>query len=363
MNNEFLLAIHALEKEKGISADVILEAIESALISAYKKNYGSLLNVRVKIDKETGTIEVLAQKEVVDEVTNPQTEIRLEDARQINGSVQIGDLIEEKEEPKDFGRIAAQTAKQVVVQRIREAEQGIVYDAFANRESDIVNGTVKRIENGVCFISLGKTEAVLAQSEQMPGETYYVGQRLRVYILEVKKSTRGPQVLVSRTNPGLLARLFEFEVPEIQEGYVEIKSVAREAGMRSKMSVTTDEEDLDAIGACVGNNGARVRAVVDELNGEKIDIINWDASADIYIAEALSPSVVIDVICDEEEKKAIVVVPDDQLSLAIGKQGQNARLAAKLTGWKIDIKDRTQADEMGLEYHFIFSDREDEDVS
>lgn len=358
MNNEFLLALHELERDKGIRADVIMDAIEASLISAYKKNYGSLLNVRVNMDKETGDIEVLSIKEVVETVETPQTEISLDEAKTINASVQLGDLIEQREEPKDFGRIAAQTAKQVVVQRIREAERGIIYDEFSNRESDIVSGTVERIENGVCYISLGKTEAVLQPVEQIADETYSMGQRLKAYIIEVKKAAKGPQVVVSRTHPGLLSRLFELEVPEIQDGYVEIKSVAREAGMRSKIAVHTVQEELDAVGACVGPNGVRVRAIVEELNGEKIDIINWDESADIYIAEALSPSVVIDVLTDEEDKKAIVVVPDNQLSLAIGKEGQNARLAAKLTGWKIDIKNKTQADEQMIDYHYIFSDRD-----
>lgn len=359
MNNEFIIALKELEREKGIKVDIILEAIESSLKSAYKKNYGNLENVRIRVDKESGVIEVLAQKEVVEEVQTPQTEITLSEARKINPKISLGDLVEQREEPKDFGRIAAQTAKQVVMQRLREAERGIIYNEFANRETDIVNGTIDRIENGVCYISLGKTEAVLAHSEQIEGEVYEPGQRIKAYILEVKKASKGPQVVVSRTHAGLLSRLFELEVPEIQDGYVEIKSVAREAGMRSKIAVFTNQADLDAVGSCVGPNGARVRAVVDELNGEKIDIINWDEGPEIYISEALSPSVVIDVIVDEDEKKAAVVVPDNQLSLAIGKEGQNARLAAKLTGWKIDIKSKSQADEMGMTYNYIFSDRDD----
>lgn len=359
MNKEFIDALEQLQKEKGIEPDIILEAIEASLISAYKKNYGSHMNVSVHMDKDTGSVEVYSQREVVEEVTIPQTEISLEDAKAISPRYQLGDIISTKEEPKNFGRIAAQTAKQVVVQRIREAERGIVFNEFSNRESDIITGTIERIENQVCYITLGKTEAMLAQGEQIFNEQYYVGQRIKAYILEVKKAPRGPQVMVSRTHPGLLTRLFELEVPEIKDGYVEIKSVAREAGMRSKIAVHSIEDDIDAVGSCVGPNGARVRAIVDELSGEKIDIINWDESADIYIAEALSPSVVIDVLIDENEKKAIVVVPDDQLSLAIGKEGQNARLAAKLTNWKIDIKSKTQADEQGIEYNFIFSDEDD----
>lgn len=359
MNNEFVLALKQLEKEKGIDASIIMEAIEAALISAYKKNYGSLMNVTVHMDHETGDIQVFAEKEVVDSVHSPQTEIPLEEARALKHDCMLGDLIKVEESPKNFGRIAAQTAKQVVVQRIREAERGIIYDEFTNKESEVISGVIDRIESGSCYIKLNKAEAVLAPQEQIPGEEYYVNKRIKACILEVKKSQKGPQIIISRSNPKLLVRLFELEVPEIKDGYVVIKSVAREAGMRSKIAVQSLSEDVDAVGSCVGPNGTRVKAIVDELCGEKIDIINWDESPDIYIAEALSPSLVIDVLVDEENKKAIVIVPDHQLSLAIGKEGQNARLAAKLTNWKIDIKDQSQADEQGIEYNYIFCDEED----
>ena len=353
MNKEFVLALKQLEKEKGIDASIIMEAIEAALISAYKKNYGSLMNVTVRMDQENGDIEVFAEKEVVEDVHSPQTEISLEEAKALKADVQLGDLVDVPEYPKNFGRIAAQTAKQVVVQRIREAERGIIYDEFTNKESEVISGVIDRIEGGSCYIKLNKAEAVLTPSEQIPGEQYYVNKRIKACILEVKKAQKGPQIIISRTNSKLLARLFELEVPEIKDGYVVIKSVAREAGMRSKIAVQSLNDDIDAVGACVGPNGARVKSIVDELCGEKIDIINWDESPDIYIAEALSPSLVI------ENKKAVVIVPDNQLSLAIGKEGQNARLAAKLTNWKIDIKDQSQADEQGIDYNYIFCDEDD----
>ncbi len=359
MNREFILALKQLEKEKGIDANVILEVIETALISAYKKNYGSLMNVRVRMSPDDGEIEVFATKEVVEDVHTPQTEVSLEEAKTIKFNVELGDLIEVPEYPKNFGRIAAQTAKQVVVQRIREAERGIIYNEFTSKESEIISGAIERIDAGACYMKLNKAEAILTPSEQIPGEEYYVNKRIKACIVEVKKSQKGPQIVISRTNPKLLARLFELEVPEIKDGYVVVKSVAREAGMRSKIAVQSINDEIDAVGACVGPNGSRVKAIVDELCGEKIDIINWDEAPDIYIAEALSPSVVIDVLVDEENKKAVVVVPDDQLSLAIGKEGQNARLAAKLTNWKIDIKNQTQADEQGIEYNYIFCNEED----
>lgn len=364
MNKGFIAALHDLEEEKGIEASVILEALEAALISAYKKNYDSLMNVDVRIDAETGDIQVLSTKEVVDDVTSPQTEICLEDARLIKDDVEIGDLVQVEEQPKNFGRIAAQTAKQVVVQRIREAERGRVYNEFSGKETEIISGAIDRIESGVCYIKLNKTEAVLPVGEQIPSEEYYVGKRIKACIIDVRKATargqeRGPQVVISRRHPMLLTRLFEMEVPEIKDGYVTIKSVAREPGMRSKIAVASSDEDIDAVGSCVGSNGGRVRVIVDELCGEKIDIINWDESPDIYIAEALSPSLVIDVLIDEENKIASVVVPDNQLSLAIGKEGQNVRLAARLTNWKIDIKSREQVDEQGISYNYIFCDKED----
>lgn len=345
-----------LEIEKGLKPAVIEEAIKTSLVSAYKKNYGSDVNVRIEFNSKTDAIDVFIDRVVVAEVENPQTEIALLDAQESYPHAKIGDTISEKEEPKNFGRIAAQTAKQVIVQKLREAERGHVFKEFASRESDIVTGIVDRIDHGVCTVRLNNADGMLPVAEQIPGEDIQAGQRLKAYIVEVRNAPKGPQIILSRIHADLLSRLFELEVPEIQDGYVEIKSVAREAGMRSKIAVASNDENIDPVGACVGPNGSRVRAVVDELNGEKIDIINWEPSPDLYIAESLSPSVVIDVLVDEEESKAVVVVPDDQLSLAIGKEGQNARLAAKLTGWKIDIKSKSQADEQEINYNFIFSD-------
>lgn len=345
-----------LEMEKGLKPAVIEEAIKTSLVSAYKKNYGNDVNVRIEFNEKTDAIDVFIDRVVVADVSDPQVEISLLEAQAQYPQAKIGDTISEKDEPKNFGRIAAQTAKQVIVQKLREAERGYVFKEFASRESDIVTGIVDRIDHGVCTVHLNNADGMLPATEQIPGEEILPGQRLKAYIVEVRNAPKGPQIILSRIHSDLLSRLFELEVPEIQDGYVEIKSVAREAGMRSKIAVYSADENIDPVGSCVGPNGNRVRAVVEELNGEKIDIINWDASADIYIAESLSPSVVIDVLVDNEENKAIVVVPDDQLSLAIGKEGQNARLAAKLTGWKIDIKSKTQADEQGVQYNYIFSD-------
>ncbi len=350
MSTELLQALNDLGKEKGIEPAVILEAVEAALISAYKKNFGSAQNVQVTIDSVTGDFHVYTCYDVVEEVNNEKTEISLADAQKQNPSYEVGDVVTEEVTPRNFGRIAAQTAKQVVVQRIREAERGMIYSEFSERESDIVTGTIQRIENRNYYIDLGKIEAVLGPSEQIPGESYAMFDRIKTYIVEVRKSAKGPQIMVSRTHPGLLKRLFELEVPEIQDGVVEIKSVAREAGARSKLSVYSHDENVDCIGACIGAKGARVQAIVDELRGEKIDIVKWSEDPGIYIANALSPAKVIDVQINEEEKKARVIVPDYQLSLAIGKEGQNARLAAKLTGWKIDIKSESQAQEAGIDY-------------
>ncbi len=350
MSTELMQALHDLGKEKGIEPEVILEAVEAALISAYKKNFGSVQNVQVNIDEVTGEFHVFTCYDVVEEVLNDKTEISLEDAQKLNPNYQVGEVVMEEVTPRNFGRIAAQTAKQVVVQRIREAERGMIYSEFSERESDIVTGTIQRIENRNYYIDLGKIEAVLGPNEQIPGESYEMFDRIKTYIVEVRKATKGPQIMVSRTHPGLLKRLFELEVPEIQEGVVEIKSVAREAGSRSKLSVYSHDENVDCIGACIGAKGSRVQAIVDELRGEKIDIVKWNEDPDIYIASALSPAKVLDVQVNEEEKKARVIVPDYQLSLAIGKEGQNARLAAKLTGWKIDIKSESQAQEAGIDY-------------
>lgn len=342
MNAEFMQAFEQLGKEKGIAPEVLFDAIEAALISAYKRNFGSAQNVRVSLDRTTGEIHVFARKNVVEEAADTRLEISLEDAKKVDVRYEIDDVVELEVTPKNFGRIAAQTAKQVVVQRIREAERGIIYEEFSNRESDIVTGIVQRIEQKNVYIDLGKAEAILAPSEQIPGEAYRHGDRLKTYIVEVKKTTKGPQILVSRTHPGLLKRLFELEVPEIHDGIVEIKSVAREPGLRSKISVHSRDEDVDPVGACVGHKGMRVQTIVNELRGEKIDIVKWNVDPAKYIANALSPAKVVSVDVNEVEKVSKVVVPDYQLSLAIGKEGQNARLAAKLTGWKIDIKSESQ---------------------
>ncbi|KFL17407.1 transcription termination factor NusA [Anoxybacillus geothermalis] len=349
MNTQLLEALADLMREKGISKEVIMEAIEAALVSAYKRNFGQAQNVRVDLNMETGTIRVLARKDVVEEVTDPRLEISLEEAQRINPNYQIGDVVELEVTPRDFGRIAAQTAKQVVTQRVREAERSIIYAEFVDREEDIMTGIVQRIDPRFVYVSLGKAEALLPANEQMPNETYKPHDRLKVYITKVEKTTKGPQIFVSRTHPGLLKRLFELEVPEIYDGTVEIKSIAREAGDRSKISVHSDNPEVDPVGACVGPKGQRVQAIVDELNGEKIDIVHWSADPVEFVANALSPAKVLRVIVNEEQRATTVIVPDYQLSLAIGKRGQNARLAAKLTGWKIDIKSESEARDMGID--------------
>jgi N utilization substance protein A len=342
MNAEFMQAFEQLGREKGIAPEVLFDAIEAALISAYKRNFSSAQNVRVALDRDTGEIHVYARKAVVEEVTDPRLEISLPEARELDPRYELEDVVELEVTPKNFGRIAAQTAKQVVVQRIREAERGIIYEEYSSRESDIVTGIVQRIEAKNVFVDLGKAEAILQPSEQIPGEVYRHSDRLKTYIIEVKKTTKGPQILVSRTHPGLLKRLFELEVPEIHDGIVEIKSVAREPGLRSKIAVHSRDENVDPVGSCVGHKGMRVQTIVNELKGEKIDIVKWNADPAKYIANALSPAKVVAVDVNETEKASRVIVPDYQLSLAIGKEGQNARLAAKLTGWKIDIKSESQ---------------------
>lgn len=342
MNSEFFDALTQLEKEKGISKEILIEAIEAALISGYKRNFHSAQNVRVDIDRNNGNVKVLARKNVVEEATDPRLEISLDAARQINPNYQVEDVVEIEVTPRDFGRIAAQTAKQVVTQRIREAERGIIFDAFVDREEDIVTGIVQRQDQRFYYIDLGKAEALLPLNELMPVERVKHGDRVKVFITKVEKTTKGPQIYVSRTHPGLLRRLFELEVPEIYDGVVEIKSVAREAGYRSKIAVYSKDPDVDPVGACVGPKGTRVQTIVNELKGEKIDIVKWSDDFETYISNALSPSKVVSVDVHENEKMARVVVPDYQLSLAIGKEGQNARLAAKLTGWKIDIKSESQ---------------------
>ncbi len=345
MNKELLNAIAFLSKEKGVSTDVICDSLEAVLITAYKKEPEANPVADVELNRETGDYRIVAAQTVVDEVENPYSEISLEDARKINPEYEVGDVVNVDVTPDNFGRIAAQAAKQVMIQRLREAERNIVYDEFYNRTDDIITGLIQRIENRNVYVDLGKAEAVLPVSEQIPTENYAVGQRIKCYVVEVRKTTKGAQILVSRTHPGLLKRLFELEVPEIYEGVVELKSVAREPGRRSKIAVYSRDENVDSVGACVGPKGTRVQNIVTELQNEKIDIVKWDEDPAVYIANALSPAQVISVTVDEADKSSSVVVPDYQLSLAIGKAGQNARLAAKLTNWKIDIKSESQAKE------------------
>lgn len=345
MNADFISAIQELGKEKGIEPELLYQAVEDALVAAYKKNSNTNQNVRVDMNKETGEIHVYAQRTVVEGVPVDETEMTVQEAQAIDPRYLAGDIVETEVTPKNFGRIAAQNAKQVVVQRIREAERGQVYERFQSRNQDIVTGIIERQENKNVYIDLGKVEAVLTPNEQIPGEIYQYHDRMKTFIVEVKRSAKGPQIVVSRTHPGLLKRLFELEVPEIHDGIVEIKSVAREPGMRSKISVYTADENVDPVGACVGHKGMRVQTIVNELRGEKIDIVKYSEDPAQYVANALSPAKVVSTNVNEAEKICRVVVPDYQLSLAIGKEGQNARLAAKLTGWKIDIKSESQAKE------------------
>lgn len=343
MNKELLSAIEYLSKEKNVSPDVIYDSLEAVLITAYKKEPGANSNAVVTLNRNTGDYRIMAPKTVVETVEDKETQISLQLARNIDNGYDIDDVVNVDVTPKNFGRIAAQAAKQVMIQRLREAERSIVYDEFSNRTDDIITGIIQRIEQKNIYIDLGKAEAVLPVSEQIPTETYTVGQRIKCYVVEVRKTTKGAQILLSRTHPGLLKRLFELEVPEIYDGVVELKSVAREPGRRSKIAVYSRDENVDSVGACVGQKGMRVQNIVTELQNEKIDIVKWDEDPAVYIANALSPAQVISVTVDENDKSSSVVVPDYQLSLAIGKAGQNARLAAKLTNWKIDIKSETQA--------------------
>lgn len=324
-------------EEKGISKDVLFDALEAALVAAYKKNFDSAQNVEVQIDKENGSVKVYAKKTVVDLVFEDSEEIDIEDARKINGNYELGDIVNIEVTPKDFGRISAMTAKQVVTQRLREAERGIIYSEYTEKTNDIVTGTIERIEHGTVFIDIGKIEAVLPEKEQPIGETYEVGQMLKCYVSEVRSTARGTQIIVSRTHPGLVRKLFETEVPEIADGIVEIKNIAREGGSRTKIAVHSNDPDIDAQGACIGPKGMRVQNIGDELKNEKIDIVKWSEDPAEFIAASLSPAKVVSTVINEEEKSAHVTVPEYQLSLAIGKSGQNVRLAARLTGWKIDI--------------------------
>ncbi len=362
MSAELIHALEQLEKERGIHKDILIEAIEQALISAYKKNFGTNQNVEVTIEQTTGDIRVFALKTIVDEVMDPAEEMSLDQAKRFGADFEIGDMVEVEVTPRKFGRIAAQTAKQVVMQRIREAERDIVFGEFASKEEDILTGVVSRYDRKNVVIDLGRVEAVLPPGEQTPGERYSVHDRVKVYVINVKKTNRSPQIYVSRTHPGLVKRLLELEVPEISDGTVEIKTIAREAGSRTKIAIHSRNENVDPVGACVGQKGSRIRAIVDELRGEMIDVIKWSADEEEYIASALSPARVIQVDLDEDVRIARVIVPDFQLSLAIGKEGQNARLAAKLTGWKIDIKSETQMRQI-LEMELFSGDgyREEED--
>ncbi|MGI6153482.1 MAG: transcription termination factor NusA [Christensenellaceae bacterium] len=345
MNAEFMNALNDLEHEKGINKDILIEAIEMALISAYKKHFGNNQNAKVTIDGDTGEIKVYAVKIVKEEIEEDGADITLEEARKVNPAYEVGDTLEIEVTPDAFGRIAAQTAKQVVVQRIREAERGIIYDQFSEKENEVLTAIVHRIERGNVYVELGRAEGIIPVSETVYSERYNINERLKVYVLEVKKTNKGPQIIVSRTHPFLIKRLFELEVPEIRQNVVQIKSIAREAGGRTKMAVWSDEKDIDPVGACVGHKGTRIEKVVEELRGEKIDVVPWSADPIEFIANALRPAKVVMVQINEDEKAAKVIVPDYQLSLAIGKEGQNARLAAKLTGWKIDIKSQSQTEQ------------------
>ena len=339
MNQEFITALAELAEDKNISKESLLETIEFALITAYKKNYDHAQNVSVNIDKETGEIKVYQQKTIVEEVEDPNQEVTLDEAKEINAGYSLGDVVNYEVTPKSFGRIAAQTAKQVVVQRIKEAERDKVIAMYRDRENSMVTGLITKNEGKVVFIQVGSdTEAIMPANEQIAGEYYTPGSRMKFYVAEVKLVSNNPQIILSRTHPALVKKLFEQEVPEIADGVIEIKSISREAGSRSKISVFSQDENVDAVGACVGQRGARVQVICDELNGEKVDIIKYSEDPAEYISAALSPSDVVSCEVNEEEHAASVVVPDGQLSLAIGKEGQNARLAAKLTGWKIDIK-------------------------
>ena len=347
MNTELIESISIISKEKGISEEVLFEAIENSLLTACKNHFGKNDNMRVEINRETGDYLVYAEKTVVetaDDVLDDVMEIDLDNAKKYNKKAKVGDLVNVEIKSKEFSRIAAQNAKNVILQKIREEERNVIYNQYYEKEKDVITGVIQRVNsNGSIAINLGKCDATLNESEQVPTENYSVGKRMKVYVLEVKNATKGPRVLVSRTHPDLVKRLFEEEVTEIRDGIVEIMNIAREAGSRTKMSVRSLNDDVDPVGACVGQRGGRVDAIVDELGGEKIDIVNWDENPGNYIQNALSPAKIVAVFADPDEKTAKVVVPDYQLSLAIGKEGQNARLAARLTGYKIDIKSETQA--------------------
>lgn len=361
MNKELIAALDVLEKEKGISKESLFEAIESNLVVAYKNNFNKADNVSVTMDRETGEFHIYSQKTVVEEVTDKVSQISLEDARKIKASYDLGDTVNVEIQSKDFGRIATQSAKNGILQKIREEERKSLYEQYYEKQNDVITGVVQRINGKNISINLGKVDTILTEKEQSKGEFFRPNDRIKLYVTEVRDNGRGPRIIVSRTHPDLVKRLFEQEVTEIQDGTVEIKSIAREAGSRTKIAVWSNDENVDAVGACVGINGARVNAVVDELQDEKMDIINWSDNPAILIENALSPSKVVSVLADPENKEALVVVPDSQLSLAIGKEGQNARLAARLTGFKIDIKSEAQAKEEGIQYVFKDEDYYDDE--
>ena len=360
MNKELMGALDELEREKNISKETLLDAIEQSLIQAYKNHFGKADNVHVTINRETGDFSVYADRRVVEYVEDPAEEVSLVEAQKQNTNAEVGDILKVPVHSDKFGRIATQNAKNVILQKIREEERKVLFDQYHGNEKEVVTGIVQRVVGHNVSVNLGKADAILAENEQVKGETFKPTERIKVYILEVKDTPKGPRILVSRTHPGLVKRLFESEVAEVKDGTVEIKSIAREAGSRTKLAVWSNDPDVDPVGACVGVNGARVSAIVNELRGEKIDIINWDENPAILIENALSPAKVIAVMADPDEKTALVVVPDYQLSLAIGKEGQNARLAARLTGFKIDIKSETQARESGDFYDYDEDDEYEE---
>lgn len=342
-NKELILALEELEKEKGIKKEYILDSIETALVTAYKRNFDSLENVRVDIDHKTGSTHVYSIKDVVENANDEVMEISLQDAHKINKDLKIGDTVEVEIVPKDFGRIAAQTAKQVIVQKLREVERDLMFEEYSQRKGEIVSGIIQKVDKNIVVVDLGKIEGIMLTKEQIPTEKYRVNDKIKAYIVDVERGLKGaPQVMISRSHPDFVRKLLEFEIPEIYEGVIEIKSVSRDAGSRSKVAVYSPDPNIDPVGSCVGAKGVRIQNVINELNGEKIDVIEWDEDPSIYIASALLPAQILAVDIREKEKFAEVIVPDDQLSLAIGKSGQNARLAAKLTNWKIDIKSESQ---------------------
>ena len=346
-NKELIIALEDLEKEKGIKKEYLLDSIETALVTAYKRNFDSLENVRVEKDRKTGATHVYSIKEAVEKVENSETQISMEEAKKINPDISEGETVEIEIVPRNFGRIAAQTAKQVIIQKLRELEREIIFNEYNDRKGEIVTGLIQKADRNIVVMDLGKLEGVMPSKEQIPTEHYRVNDKIKGYVLDVEKGSKGaPQVIVSRSHPDFVRKLLEFEIPEIYEGVIEIKSVSRDPGYRSKVAVYSPDPNIDPVGSCVGQKGVRIQNVINELNGEKIDVIEWNEDPSIYIASSLLPAKILAVDIKPEEKFAQVIVPDDQLSLAIGKSGQNARLAAKLTNWKIDIKSETQFREM-----------------